>query len=81
LLEHKHEKFLVLIFASTWDSAESARKYFELYRQVMLGKWKSLEIESESSSELSGRGDSGHFRLWIEGVTVNQIEGWKSSLK
>src|SRR5260370_32251062 len=78
LLEHKHDKYPVLAFASTWDSQDSARKYFELYRRVMQGKWKTFEIESENASSLAGRGDSGYFRMWIEGAAVNHIEGSKS---
>ena len=80
LLEHKRDKFPVLVYASTWDSEESAREYFQLYRKVLRGKWKTLEIESDTASELAGRGDPGYFRLWLEGATVNQIEGWKSPL-
>ncbi len=80
LLEHKRGKFPVLVVASTWDSEESARNYFELYRQVLRGKWKTFEVETDTASELTGKGDSGHFRIWVEGATVNQIEGWKSPL-
>ena len=80
LLEHKRDKFPVLVLASTWDSEESARKYFQLYRKVLRGKWKTFAVESDSASELAGNGDSGHFRVWVDGVTVNQIEGWKSPL-
>jgi hypothetical protein len=80
LLEHKREKFPVLVYASTWDSPESARQYFELYRKVLRGKWKTLEIEFDTASELAGKGDPGHFRVWLDGATVNQIEGWKSPL-
>jgi hypothetical protein len=78
LFEHKREKFPVLGVASTWDSPESARKYFEQYRQVMEGKWKKLEIANETPELMEGRGDSGYFRVWMDGVTVNQIEGWKT---
>jgi hypothetical protein len=78
LFEHKREKFPVLGVASTWDSQESARKYFVQYRRVMEGKWKKLEIGSERPELMEGRGDSGYFRIWMDGVTVNQIEGWKT---
>jgi hypothetical protein len=80
LFEHKREKFPVLGVASTWDSPESARKYFEQYRKVMQGKWKQLEIEKEMPDMLEGHGDSGYFRVWMEGATVNQIEGWKTPI-
>ena len=78
LLEHKREKFPVLEMASAWDSPESARTFFELYRKVMHGKWKKPEIATETPERVEGRGDSGYFRVWVDGVTVNQIEGWKT---
>jgi hypothetical protein len=64
--------------ASTWDSPESARKFLEQYRKVMRGKWKKLEIQNEMPELLEGRGDSGYFRVWLDGTTVNQIEGLKA---
>jgi len=78
LYEHKREKFPVLGVASTWDSPESARKYFEQYRKVMQGKWKNLEIASETPEQVAGQGDSGYFRVSLDGATVDQIEGWKT---
>jgi hypothetical protein len=80
LLEHKHDKFPVLVYASTWDSEQSARQYFDLYGKVLRGKWKTVEFESQTPSELAGHGDSGYFRTWLDGATVNHIEGWKSQL-
>jgi hypothetical protein len=80
LLEHKREKFPVLSAASAWDSPESAQKYIELYGRVMRGKWKKLEITSETPDRVEGRGDSGYFRVWVDGVKVNQLEGWKSAV-
>lgn len=81
LFEHKREKFPVLGVASTWDSPESARKFFEQYRKVMQGKWKKLEIASETEDMLEGQGDSGYFRVWMDGMTVNQMEGWKTPIR
>jgi hypothetical protein len=81
LFEHKREKYPVLGVASTWDSPETARKYFDEYRKVMLGKWKKLEIGKETPEIVEGQGDSGYFRVWIDGTTVNQIEGWKTPIR
>jgi hypothetical protein len=75
LLEHKREKFPILTVASAWDSPDSAAQYFEACRRVMQGKWKMFEITRQTPSVLEGRGDSGYFRIWMDGVTVNQIEG------
>jgi hypothetical protein len=80
LFENKREKFPVLEVASAWDSPQTAREYFEQYRKVMEGKWKTLEMASETSELMEGRGDSGYFRVWIEGDAVNQIEGSKVPL-
>ena len=75
LLEHKREKYPVLSFATTWDSEDAARKYVDLYRRVLQGKWKSVQWDSETGPSLSGRGDSGRFTIAIDGKSVKQIEG------
>jgi hypothetical protein len=80
LLEYKHGRSPVLAFASAWDSDESAQKFFDLYRSVLKGKWKTLEISSDAPSSIAGRGDSGYFRVWRTGATVNHIEGSESPL-
>jgi hypothetical protein len=80
LLEYKRGKAPLLAFASTWDSEESAQKFFDLYRRVLKGKWKTLEISSDAPSSVEGRGDSGYFRMWVSGATVNHIEGAESPL-
>ena len=80
LFEHKRDKFPALVVASLWDSPDSARDYIEQYRKVMRGKWKTLEVTRELPDLIEGRGDSGYFRVWMEGGTVNQIEGWKTPL-
>lgn len=80
LLEYKRGKSPVLAFASTWDSEESARKFFDLYRSVLKGKWKALDITSDAPASVEGHGDSGYFRMWRTGATVNHIEGAESPL-
>jgi hypothetical protein len=45
---------------------------------VMQGKWKKLEMTKETQEIVEGQGDSGYFRVWLDGTTVNQIEGWKT---
>jgi hypothetical protein len=80
LLELKRGRHPVLAFASTWDSAESARQFLTQYRRVLEGKWKTLAIETATAWTLEGHGDAGYFRVWIDGVTVNHLEGWASPL-
>ena len=78
LFEYKRDKLPLLAFASTWDSDESAAKYIELYRRVLEGKWKKLEIASQTTAEITGHGDSGYFRTWKDGANVYHLEGLKS---
>jgi len=68
----------VLEVTSAWESPEWARKYFEQYVRVMQGKWKKLEMGKQTPELVEGRGDSGYFRIWMDGDMVNQIEGWKT---
>ncbi|HEX5432573.1 MAG TPA: hypothetical protein VFW83_11450, partial [Bryobacteraceae bacterium] len=75
LYENKREKYPVLTYTSDWDSPETARAYFELYKQVLKGKWKKFEVSSESESEISGTGDSGKFQVQLAGTTVQSVEG------
>jgi hypothetical protein len=81
LLEHKRHKTPAIVFVSQWDTEESARQCLEQYRRVLRGKWKTLEFQPDMPSRLEGRGDTGFFRAWVEGSTVNHIEGWQSPLK
>ncbi|HWY49343.1 MAG TPA: hypothetical protein VNX70_18290 [Bryobacteraceae bacterium] len=81
LFEYKHDKLPLLAFASTWDSQESAGKYLELYSRVLQGKWKKLEIASQTAAEITGHGDTGYFRAWKEGASVYHLEGLKSLIQ
>ena len=80
LYEYKQDKLPVLASASTWDSEESAAKYLELYRRVLEGKWKKLEIASQTATEIAGHGDSGYFRSWRDGAGVYHLEGLHSPI-
>jgi len=75
LYENKATKDPLLTHASEWDSPESAREFFNLYQKVLGYKWKKLEIESSSDSEIKGLGDSGRFTVRLEGNVVQAIEG------
>ncbi|MGH9593019.1 MAG: ImmA/IrrE family metallo-endopeptidase [Bryobacteraceae bacterium] len=75
LYENKETKAPLLAHASEWDSPESARAFFTLYRKVLAGKWKKLEIASSSDREITGSGDSGRFTVRLDGSIVQAIEG------
>ena len=44
------------------------------------GKWKKLEVASESATEITGHGDTGYFRSWRDGARVYHLEGLHSPI-
>jgi hypothetical protein len=75
LYESKKDKLPLLACVTEWDSAESARRYFELYQRVLKGKWKHMEVSRSSADLYSGTGDSGKFEVHLLGSTVQDLEG------
>lgn len=75
LYENKKSKNPLLAYVSEWDSPESARRYFELYKQVLKGKWKKMEVSTTSEDSWTGSGDSGKFEIHLHGATVQDLEG------
>lgn len=66
---------VVLAYASEWDSPEAAREFFGLYRRVLRGKWRKMQIASETAERLQGEGDDGRFVLELRGAVVASLEG------
>jgi hypothetical protein len=75
LMESKKENRVVLLYASEWDSEDSARRYFEAYRQVLAKKWKKMTVSAETADSVTGTGDDGRFELRLKGATVTSVEG------
>jgi hypothetical protein len=75
LLENKADKRMALVYASEWSDEAAAAKFFELYRKVLEGKWKTFAVETETERAVSGHGDDGYFLLSREGARVSSIEG------
>jgi len=66
---------VVLAYASEWDTPEAARLFLARYRRVLAGKWKRLEVSSETAESVAGRGDSGYFRIACRGTLFTSLEG------
>jgi hypothetical protein len=66
---------VVLLYASEWDDAAAAKRYFGLYRKLLEKKWKRMEISSESEASVAGLGDDGYFLLQLTGNVVTSLEG------
>jgi hypothetical protein len=75
LYENKRDKHPVLTYVVDTDSPEAASTYLAMYRQVLKGKWKRLDIAAQTSAELSGTGDDGKFLIRLLGTSVQCIEG------
>ncbi|MEO8132318.1 MAG: hypothetical protein ABI822_34800, partial [Bryobacteraceae bacterium] len=78
LLQEKKKKYTVLLYASEWEDAGSARQMFDAYRRILEGKWKTLLPKKETADLLIGEGDDGYFRLRLEGTRLTSVEGMKS---
>ena len=79
LYENKKDKYPVLDYVSEWDSPEAARRYFDLYKAVLKGKWKTMDVaNSEGDSytgSFTGPVDSGKFEVRLRGSSVQAVEG------
>jgi len=75
LLEDKKAMRVVLLYSAQWDTSETARRYFNDYRQVLAKKWKHLKIASETANAVTGEGDDGRFELRLDGVRITSMEG------
>jgi len=75
LVENKKAGRVTLLYAVEWDDEDTARRYFEAYRQVMKKKWKQMTVSSESVDQLNGSGDDGRFELRRTGAIVTSVEG------
>jgi hypothetical protein len=75
LQESKKAGRVVLLYATEWDSEESAAQYFTAYREVMRKKWKTMTVATDESDALTGNGDDGRFELRRKGAVVTSVEG------
>lgn len=75
IIENRKLNRAVLLYASQWEDAEWARKFFEAYRKAMAGKWKKMAVSEETAGTVKGRGDDGDFILQLAGSIVTSIEG------
>ena len=75
LYERRSDKRIVLSYATTWEDEAAAVRYFGVYRMVLAGKWKKLQIVDDTGTQLTGEGDDGFFVLRCQGDRVSSVEG------
>ena len=64
----------VLAYAVEWSSAETARRFFDLYEQICRKKWLPEQIE-KTDGRIVGRGREKTFILSLDGPRVAGMEG------
>ena len=74
--ETKPDRRLTLVYASEWSDDEAASQYFDAYRKVLRGKWKSLAIGDQSADRFSGKSEDGYFVVTRNGKRVLSEEGF-----
>lgn len=75
VVEDKKTRRAVLLYASEWDSEDTARQYFNAYRENLRKKWKQMSIAGEAADSVDGMGDDGRFELRRKGAIVTSVEG------
>jgi len=74
--EVKPEGRQMLVYASEWADEATATEYFDAYKKVLQGKWKSIEVSAEDATRFAGKCEDGYFRVTREGTRVLSSEGF-----
>jgi len=75
LWEAKKDKRVALAYATSWEDEAAARKFFDVYQQVLAAKWKRCEFGERSAIRAVGHSEDGWFSVSLEGRGVASIEG------
>jgi hypothetical protein len=78
--ETKSGHRMTLVYASEWADDDAAVQYFDAYRKVLRGKWKSLEVSVESAERFAGKSEDGYFAVTRAGNIVLSKEGFEQPL-
>lgn len=71
---------MTLVYASEWADENAASHYFDAYKTVLRGKWKSLEVSGESAERFAGKSEDGYFAVTRTGKVVLSKEGFEHPL-
>jgi hypothetical protein len=78
--ESKPDHRMMLVYASEWDSEDSAARYFDAYQKVVRGKWKKVEVLTQEPDRFSGKCEDGYFSVARHGTQVLSEEGFAGPL-
>jgi hypothetical protein len=71
---------MTLVYASEWTGDDAAVQFFEAYRRVLRGKWKTLDVTVDSDDRFAGKSEDGYFAVTRTGNTVLSKEGFEQPL-
>jgi hypothetical protein len=74
--EDKKTHHRTLIYISQWRDEASATRFFEVYQDVLRGKWKSVEVSSKTADSFTGKSEDGFFAVKRTGNTVVAQESY-----
>ena len=75
LYELKQGRKPVLMFTVQWDSASTAREFFEAYREILEKKSKGFAMGTSAEDQMEGSVADGKFQVQLKGSVVTSIEG------
>jgi hypothetical protein len=78
--ETKAEHRSTLVYASEWTDEDSAAQYFDAYQKVLRGKWKRVEVTSQSPARFAGKSEDGYFAVTRDSKRVLSEEGFAHPL-
>jgi hypothetical protein len=70
----------VLLFATDWDSEDSAAAFFNAYQAVLEKKWTHLEKGDQDATRYAGKSEDGYYLVERKGRTVLSREGFAGKL-
>jgi hypothetical protein len=76
----KKEHHTSLLFATEWDSEDSAVSFLNAYQTVLEKKWKHLDKGDENTTHISGKSEDGYYRVERKGKIVISLEGFSNKL-
>ena len=65
----------VLRYASQWETADDAKRFFDAYVRVLEAKWDRFEVHRSGPKLSAGAGDNGAYRVQLDGTVVSSVEG------
>lgn len=78
--EDKKEHHTSLVFATEWDSDDSAIAFLDAYQTVLEKKWKRVNKGEHDATHISGKSEDGYYRVDRVGKTVVSREGFSGKL-